>query len=80
MIYLYIKPEVKKNDTTAMNTALNEVYVGSLHENCHLVRGGVSSAGNKQFSCCWTGFSSHLQGFPQRFGKMGDIKMYNSGR
>ena len=28
MIYLYIKPEVKKNDTTAMNTAINEACIG----------------------------------------------------
>ena len=36
---MYIKPEVKKNDATAMNTALNKVGIGWLHENCHLVRG-----------------------------------------
>ena len=28
MIYLYIKPEVKKNDTTAMNIAINEACIG----------------------------------------------------
>ena len=36
---MYIKPEVKKNDITAMNTALNEVCIGLLHENFHIVRG-----------------------------------------
>ena len=28
MIYLYIKPKVKKNDTTAMTTAINEACIG----------------------------------------------------
>ena len=28
MIYLYIKPEVKKNDTTAKTTAINEACIG----------------------------------------------------
>ena len=28
MIFLYIKPELKKNDTTAMITAINEVCLG----------------------------------------------------
>ena len=27
MIYLYIKPEVKKNDTTAMTTTINEACI-----------------------------------------------------
>ena len=39
MIYLYIKPEVKKSDTTAMTTALNDACIRLLHENCYLVRG-----------------------------------------
>ena len=39
MIYLYIKPEVKKNDTTAMTTIINEACFGWLHENYSLVRG-----------------------------------------
>ena len=39
MIYLYIKPEVKKdNNTIAMTTAINEGCIGRLHENCYLVR------------------------------------------
>ena len=39
MIYLYIKPKVKKkNNTTAMTTAINEGCIGRLHENCYLVR------------------------------------------
>ena len=33
-------PEVlKKYDTTAMATVINEACIGSLHENCYLVRG-----------------------------------------
>ena len=35
MTYLYIKPEVKKYDTTAMTTAINEACAG----NCYFVRG-----------------------------------------
>ena len=35
MAYLYIKPEVKKYDTTAMTTAINEACAG----NCYFVRG-----------------------------------------
>ena len=35
---LYIKPEIKKNDTTAMATAINEACIGWLHENCCLMR------------------------------------------
>ena len=38
MIYVYIKPEVKKNDTTAMTAAINEACIWRLHENCYLVR------------------------------------------
>ena len=26
-MYVYIKPEVKKNDTTAVTTAINETFV-----------------------------------------------------
>ena len=38
MIYVYIKPEVKKNDTTAMTAVINETCIWRLHENCYLVR------------------------------------------
>ena len=33
MIYLYIKPEVKKFDTVVMTTAINEACIGWLYEN-----------------------------------------------
>ena len=39
MIYVYIKPEVKKNDITPMNAALNKTCIGRLYLNCYLVRG-----------------------------------------
>ena len=44
MTYLYIKPKVKKNHTTAMTineaiTAINETCIWWLHGNCYLVRG-----------------------------------------
>ena len=32
-----------------MNTALNEVCIGWLHENCHLVRGTFFDVGNDHF-------------------------------
>ena len=35
---MYIKPEVKKKDTTAMNTPLMEVCIGLLHEIYYLGR------------------------------------------
>ena len=38
MIYLYIKPEIKKNDTTATIAAINETCIVSLHEKCYLMR------------------------------------------
>ena len=38
IIHLYIKPEVKKNDTTAMTAAISEACIGRLYENCYLVR------------------------------------------
>ena len=34
---MYIKPEVKTNDTTAMTAATNEDYLGWLHENYYLM-------------------------------------------
>ena len=51
MIYLYIKAEVKKNDTIAMTIAINEACVGE---------GDFSGAG-----FFWMGFFPHLQGFPK---------------
>ena len=36
MIYVYIKPEVKKNDITPMNAALNKACIGRLYLNCYL--------------------------------------------
>ena len=38
MIYVYIKTEVKKSDTTVMSTAINLACIGRIHENCYLVR------------------------------------------
>ena len=35
---VYIKPEVKKNYTTGMTTALNEACIGRLDQNCYLMR------------------------------------------
>ena len=32
MIYLYIKPEVKKHDSTVKTTSINEACIGWLHE------------------------------------------------
>ena len=40
MIYLYIKPEGKKNDTAVMTIVINEAYIGE---------GVFSSAGNGHF-------------------------------
>ena len=37
MTCVYIKPEVKENDTAAMTTATNETCIGWLHENCCLM-------------------------------------------
>ena len=37
MTYVYRKPEVKKNDTTAMTTITNEAYIEKLHENCYFM-------------------------------------------
>ena len=34
---MYIKPEVKTNDTTAMTTATNEACIGWLDESCYLM-------------------------------------------
>ena len=39
LIYPYKKPEVKKNDTTAMTAAINEACIGWLHGSYYLVRG-----------------------------------------
>ena len=64
MIYLYIKPEVKKkNDTAAMTTAINEACIGE---------GDFSGAGNGNFFA--TGQDSYpIEGFPLngRFGGRG---------
>ena len=38
MTCMYIKPEVKKNDTTEITTATNEPCIGWLDENCYLMR------------------------------------------
>ena len=40
MIYLYIRPEVKKNDTTAVTAAINEARIGGLQQNFWLGGGG----------------------------------------
>ena len=40
MIYLYIRPEVKKNDTTAVTAAINEARIGGLQQNFWLRGGG----------------------------------------
>ena len=45
-------PEVKKTDTTAMTTAINEACIGWLHENCYLVENEA-------------GFSPYLQRFSE---------------
>ena len=42
MKYVYIKTEVKKNDTTAMATATNEACIGWLVKNCHLIGEGMA--------------------------------------
>ena len=55
ILYLHIKPEVKKTDTTAMSTAINKACIGWLHENCYLVENEA-------------GFSPHLQRFSQTVG------------
>ena len=49
MIYLYINPEVKKNDTTAMTTTTNEACIGE---------GDFSDARNGHF------FASGENSFP----------------
>ena len=54
---MYIMPEVlKKYDTTAMATVINEACIDWLHENCYLVRGDFLVE-NEQFFCFWVGFS-----------------------
>ena len=63
MIYLYIKLEVKKNDTTAMTTTINEACI----ENCYLAR-GIFLVWEMSIFCCWAGFSPHLEGFPHTVG------------
>ena len=58
MIYLYIKPEVKKkNDTAAMTTAINEASIGE---------GDFSGAGNENFFSYWTGLLPHRRVSPKR--------------
>ena len=37
MTCVYIKPKVKKKNTTAMITATNEASIGWLDENCYLM-------------------------------------------
>ena len=34
---VHIKPDVKKNDTTAMTTATNEICIGWWDEKCNLM-------------------------------------------
>ena len=90
MIYLYLNPEVKKNGTTAMNTAINEACI----ENCCLVRGIFLVWEMSIFFAAGQDFP-HLQGFPQtvgksihgggnkqdeRMGKIGEDRGYDSGR
>ena len=37
MTCVYIKPEIKRKDTTAMTAATNEACIGWLDENCYLM-------------------------------------------
>ena len=39
MICVYINSEIKKHDTKAVTAAINEASIGSLYENCSLMRG-----------------------------------------
>ena len=60
MIYLYIRPEVKKNDTAAVTTAINEACIGGLQQNFWLVGGEgifLVQEMKKKIFCCWVGFS-----------------------
>ena len=69
MIYVYIKPEVKKNDATAVIAALCCVITWKLQF------GEVDFFGmeNEHFFCVWAKFFPHLQGFLENnsFGERG---------
>ena len=72
MIYLSIKPEVKKNDTTAMTTAINKACIGRLHENYYLVR-GIFLVRKMSIFLVLGGVLTPFTGFPpnSRFGGIG---------
>ena len=74
MIYLYIRPEVKKNDTAAVTTAINEACIGGLQQNFWLVGGGedFSGAGNeKKNFLLLGGILPYRQSFPKKIGGRG---------
>ena len=73
MIYLYIRPEVKKkNDAITMTAAINEACSGWLHENCYLVRGIFLVWEMSIFLLMW-GILPPSTGFPPNgmFGRRG---------
>ena len=39
MPFVYIKPGVRRNGTTALSAAIHEACIGWLHENCHFGKG-----------------------------------------
>ena len=64
MIYLYIKPEVKKHDATAMITAVNETCIGGLYENDYLVSGIFLMREMSNLLVSSSDSTPNLQGFP----------------
>ena len=73
MIYLYIKPEVKKIMQHQCSYKWNLHWV--ITWKLLLGEEGFSSAGNEQLFYCWARFSfsttPHLQSFPQMFRERG---------
>ena len=74
MIYMYIKLEVKKNDTAVMTTAINEACIGWLHENCYLERQIFLVQEMRRDSF------PHLQSFPQTVGLGEEVGQSIHGR
>ena len=65
MIYLHIKLKLKINDTTAMTAAINEGFIGWLHENCYFVR-WIFWWGKSAYLSLLGGILPNMQGFSQR--------------
>ena len=68
MIYLYIKPEVKKEWYNSNDCNYKWSLYWVITWNLLFGEGDISGAGNEHYFCCWVGFFPHLQGFPWTVG------------